>query len=201
MIDPPNLVLTTGVLMFNRILVAMDESETGDRVFEEAIHLAKSNRARLMLTYVFLAPGSRHSELSERLNSNLLFAYSERQDQDILERAKQQCLNRLRLRHRDAASVGVNADVSLLEGDPGRQICSIARKWGADLILIGDQGSKEEDQKIIMTASNYILHHAPCSMHIVQNNKVAKQTTDSFRVKQVAKQLEKQLAISNISRL
>ncbi len=187
--------------MFNRILVAMDESETGDRVFEEAISLAKANRARLMLTYIFLTPSSSYPDLSGRINSNLLVTYSEHQDQEVLEKAKQHYLNRLRLRHKDAASAGVNADVSLLEGDPGRQICNVARKWGADLILIGARNLTEQDEKIMTTASNYILHHAPCSMHIVQNDKTAKQTTDALRVKQVAKQLERQLAISNIVRL
>lgn len=186
--------------MFNRILVAMDESETGDRVFEEAISLAKTNRARLMLTYIFLMPSSRYIDIPERFNSNLLSIYPKHQDQELLEKAKQHYLNRLRLRHKDATSAGVNADVSLLEGDPGRQICNIARKWGADLILIGDRSSTEQDEKMMMTASNYILHHAHCSMHIVQNQKVVKQTTDAVKVKQVAKQLERQLAISNIVR-
>ncbi|MBW4551260.1 MAG: universal stress protein [Aphanocapsa sp. GSE-SYN-MK-11-07L] len=180
----------------------MDESETGDRVFEEAISLAKSNRARLMLTHIFLIPGADYPDLSERFSSNLIAIYAEHQDQDkeLLEKAKQQCLNRLRLRHRDAGSAGINADVSLLEGDPGRQICNVARKWGADLILIGDRGLTGQDEKIMTTARNYILHHAPCSMHIVQSGKASKQASDSGRVKQAARQLDRQLAFASIAR-
>jgi nucleotide-binding universal stress UspA family protein len=153
--------------MFNRILVAMDGSETGDRVFAEAVSLAKVSQARLMLMHVFLLSDAEHINLSEHSSIYLSETEPDTQKKELLEKAKQQCLERLRMRHRDVTLSGINADVGLLEGDPGQQICEAARKWGADLILMGHRGLTGQDEKVMVSASNYVLHHAPCSMHIV----------------------------------
>jgi nucleotide-binding universal stress UspA family protein len=169
--------------MFNRILVAMDGSEIGDRVFEEAVSLAKVNQARLMLMHVFLLPAAEHTNLFEHSGLNLFETEPDTQRKELLEKAKQQCLERLRGRHRDLTSAGIIADVGLLEGDPGRQICDVARKWGADLILMGHRGLTEQEEKVMVSASNYVLHHAPCSMHIVQNDSLLRQTRGSGRVR------------------
>jgi nucleotide-binding universal stress UspA family protein len=162
--------------MFHRILVAMDGSEAGDRVFQEALTLAKANQARLMLMHVFLMPAANRIDLSDSSTAHLPVTDLDSQEKEQLEKAKQQCLERLRLRHRNVTSAGMNADVGLLEGDPGRQICNAARKWGADLILMGHRGLSEQDEKVMTSASNYVLHHAPCSMHIVQNGGILPQT-------------------------
>ncbi len=172
--------------MFNRILVAMDGSETGDRVFAEAVSLAKVNQARLMLMHVFLLPDADRTDLSEHFD--LHRSETGVEGKELLEKAKQQCLERLRGRHRDLTSAGINADVGLLEGDPGRQICDVARKWGADLILMGHRGLTEQDEKVMTSASNYVLHHAPCSMHIVQNDSLLRQTRGSARVRSTGRQ-------------
>ncbi len=169
--------------MFHRILVAMDGSEAGDHVFEQALSLAKANQARLMLMHVFLMPTANQADLSNLSGHNLSVSDSNGQEKEQLEKAKQQCLERLRLRHRNVTSAGMNADVGLLEGDPGRQICDAARKWGADLILMGHRGLSEQEEKMMASASNYVLHHAPCSMHIVQNDSILKQTRGSVKVR------------------
>jgi nucleotide-binding universal stress UspA family protein len=169
--------------MFNRILVAMDGSEAGDRVFEEALTLAKANQARLMLMHVFLMPTVNRIDLSDSSADRLSTTKSNSQEKEQLEKAKQQCLERLRVRHRNVTSAGMNADVGLLEGDPGKQICNAARKWGADLILMGHRGLSEQEEKVMASASNYVLHHAPCSMHIVQNGGLLPQTRGFVRAR------------------
>jgi nucleotide-binding universal stress UspA family protein len=155
--------------MFNRILVAIDGSEAGDRVFEEALSLAKANQARLMLMHVFLIPAANRSSQSNNFSENCLINDLNIQEKEKWAKAKQHCLESLRIRHKDVISAGINADVSLLEGDPGRQICDAARKWGADLILMGQRGLSEQEEKLMASASNYLLHHAPCSMHLMRN--------------------------------
>jgi nucleotide-binding universal stress UspA family protein len=165
--------------MFKRILVAMDGSEAGDRVFEEAVSLAQDNQARLMLMHVCFMPTADQADLSHQSGDSLSpldLKDSNSQEKAQLEQTKQQSLESLRLRHQHLTAAGVEADVGLLEGDPGRQICNTARKWGADLILMGHRGLTEQEEKVMKSASNFVLHHAPCSIHIVQNDGLLKQT-------------------------
>jgi nucleotide-binding universal stress UspA family protein len=185
LIHPVNIIFQPeGVPMFHRILVAMDGSEAGDRVFEEALTLAKANQARLMLMHVFLMPAANQIDLwNDSADDHRSETDSNRQEKAQFEKAKQQCLERLRVRHRNVTSAGMNADVGLLEGDPGKQICNAARKWGADLILMGHRGLSEQEEKVMASASNYVLHHAPCSMHIVQNGGLLPQTRGFVRAR------------------
>lgn len=160
--------------MFKRILVAMDGSEAGDRVFAEAVALAQDNQARLMLMHVFLMPAADQADLSNQSSDSL--SPPDSNGSNTQEKAKQQSLESLRLRHKHLTAAGIEADVGLLEGDPGQQICDTARKWGADLILMGHRGLSEQEERVMKSASNYVLHHAPCSIHIVQNDGILKQT-------------------------
>ncbi len=53
-------------------------------------------------------------------------------------------------------------------GDPGRIICEIARDCDADLIVMGRGNHSGLNEFFLGSVSNYVLHHAPCSVLAVQ---------------------------------
>lgn len=66
--------------------------------------------------------------------------------------------------------MGINAEFKILFGDPSRVICEIAQAWNADLIIIGRRGRTGLSELFLGSVSNYVLHHAPCSVLTVQQS-------------------------------
>lgn len=61
--------------------------------------------------------------------------------------------------------------MSLFFGAPGYQICTLANEWQIDLIVMGRKGHSGLAELFIGSVSNYVLHHAHCSVLVVQDNK------------------------------
>ncbi|HEY9639673.1 MAG TPA: universal stress protein [Coleofasciculaceae cyanobacterium] len=157
--------------MFNKILVAMDNSELSDQTLEEAIDLAKVMDARLMLLHVL----SHDEEGSPDNAFPLTLESSPTITNEILELRQEQwqafsdqSLALLRSRTDKAIAAGVQAEFSQVFGNPGRCICEFAETWGADVIVSGRRGHSGWTEFLIGSVSNYILHHAPCSVLTIQ---------------------------------
>lgn len=157
--------------MFHKILVAMDTSAIGKRVFDEALALAKATRSSLMLLHV-LSPKEQGSpnmptfssvEYYPGLSGKTLEIYQEQ-----WETFEEQGLELLRSRTDEATLAGVSTEFTQNSGNPSRTICDIAANWGADLIVIGRRGHSGLSELILGSVSNYVLHHAPCSVLTVQ---------------------------------
>ena len=49
-------------------------------------------------------------------------------------------------------------------GSPERVICNLARTWEADLIMVGSHQRTGLSELVMGSVSNYVMHHAPCSV-------------------------------------
>ena len=163
------------MIMFNKILVAIDISETNKSAFNTALSLAQATGAELMLLNVisgdknnypnpFIYSGYEYDPLDESLFSMY---------QEQWEKFKQRGEELLRSLVEEATKTGVNAEFSQDFGNPGRTICDFAKTWPADLILIGSRGLSGVKEMFLGSVSNYVNHHAPCSVLIVRENKVS----------------------------
>jgi nucleotide-binding universal stress UspA family protein len=159
--------------MFNKILVAMDCSAIGQQVFEEALSLAKATGASLLLLHVLspeeegspdtAMPSSSITSYSQELYEELVTNYRER-----WKAFEEQGLELLRSHASQATAAGVNVDFIQLQGSPSREICNLADTWQADLILMGRRGRSGLSELFLGSVSNYVFHHAPCSVLTVQ---------------------------------
>lgn len=147
--------------MFERILVALDNSSNNTSVFETALSLAKWADARLMLAHVLpcddmsVAEPSRHHDTPLSLETQ--------------GACEAQGLKMLREFHAIATTAGIGSDLAQPLANPGHQICDLAIGWGADLIVVGRRGLTETDEAIYGSVSQYVTHHAPCPVLIVQH--------------------------------
>lgn len=156
--------------MFRKILVAIDHSSVSRQAFEQALALAKLTEATLMLLHVL----SYEEEGSPRIPVLTgLDAYPGMIRSQALELYQQQWQNyenqglgMLRSRAQEAADAGVQVEFTQSPGSPGRAICALAKTWGADLILVGRRGRSGLSELLLGSVSNYVLHHAPCSVLI-----------------------------------
>lgn len=139
--------------MYSRILVAIDGSVFNEQAASRAIMFAHDNQARLMLLHVCtdadnIATEDASDENSVKLSSiDLLRLYC-----DVIRRK------------------GVIADLRAPSGDPGQQICEVAKQWDADLILMGHRDSSTLNKPALNSVGYYVLAHAPCSLLVVPDS-------------------------------
>lgn len=157
--------------MFEKILVAVDLSKNSKQVFDAALSLAKANNANLMLLHVVSEEevGSPTPILPSLEYYPSVYERNMELYQQQREMLVKQGMELLRSRHRETIAAGVNGEFRQLSGSPGRIICDLASVWNADLIVTGRRGRTGLSEFFLGSVSNYVLHHAPCSVLTVQH--------------------------------
>ncbi len=147
--------------MFNKILVALDLSDANisnanKSVFDTAIFLAQATDAQLILLQILpLAPQ----------DESLISVYEE-----PWQKLQQRGLKALRSLTQEATTAGINAICIQDFGNPGRTICALAQTLSVDPILVGSRGITGAKEMLLGSVSNYVTHHAPCSVVIVRKS-------------------------------
>ncbi|NET02722.1 MAG: universal stress protein [Sphaerospermopsis sp. SIO1G2] len=156
--------------MFQNILVALDRSEKSRQVFDQALELAKLTSANLMLIHV-LSPDE--SGFGDAMMVSNMDYYPGWDDQSMkryvekLELHRTESLQMLQTFCTEANQENVNTEFTQNVGSAGKVICNLAKNWNADVIVIGRRGLSGITEFLIGSVSNYVLHHAPCSVHII----------------------------------
>jgi nucleotide-binding universal stress UspA family protein len=151
---------------YQKILAAIDKSPQSDMVFNHACTLAKLQDAKLMLIHCLTLPRS-NQDFGDRYNANLSQFMSVAQKQ--IDEAMEETRRWMNGYDHDATERGVEVNWDWRLGDPGFQICEAAKDWHADLIVVGRRGHKGLKEIVLGSVSNYVLHRAPCSVMVVQN--------------------------------
>ncbi|MBD2492915.1 universal stress protein [Nostoc sp. FACHB-280] len=158
--------------MFKKILVAVNNTEIGHHVFVQALSLAKLTNAELMILQVIspfnddfrnTSTTEIHSRYTSSQSHNLEYYVGE------WEQLKQQGIEFLKLLTNQAIAKGIAAEFTQELGDPGRMICEVAKNCDVDVIVIGRRGLSGISELFLGSVSNYVLHHAPCSVLTVLN--------------------------------
>lgn len=161
--------------MFQKILVAVDQSDLAEHVVEAAIAQAKATGGNLLLLHVLNVQEKGFPQVEGRTSGNYnpesfdTEVHSYERHWKIYE---QMGLNSLQAYRERAIAAGVEAEYTQQTGDlvgnPGEAICATAKEWQADLIIIGHRGLSGVRELIQGSVSNHVFHHAPCSVLSVQ---------------------------------
>lgn len=157
-------------IMFNRILVAIDHSVQSQQVLDEAVSLAKITNGHLMLLHV-LSPLDEQYTDPLFLQPTILYPQLQPNNSKYAndwEKLKDTRLKWLRSLCEQVTELGVETEFSQNIGEPSQMICNMARNWEADVIVIGRRGRRGISEFLLGSVSNYVLHHAPCSVLTVQ---------------------------------
>ena len=156
--------------MLKRILVALDRSDMVKQVFEQGLALAKLTQAHLLLLHVLSSEeeGSPYIPVLSNMDyypgwNGQHFELYQRQ----WEKFKHAGLEMLQSFCAEANREEVNTEFRQVLGNPSRKICELATIWNADLIMMGRRGRSGITEVLLGSVSNYVVHHAPCSVHIV----------------------------------
>jgi nucleotide-binding universal stress UspA family protein len=119
-------------MMYKRIIVAVDGSETGDRALKEAVKFAGGSEAKLRIVHVV-------DDVSMSRDSKIIHT-----DRD-LEEAHEAALGMLEKAVAAARESDVDAESKMLKRDKmNTQVADLiaaeAEQWPADLIVVGTHG-------------------------------------------------------------
>ena len=147
--------------MFGSIVVGTDGSDTANEAVRQAVELAGSLGAELLLVSAY-APMTRvnvNRETTE-MPADVQWMVSAREDvASILEDAA-----------RAAEEAGVSAQTFPRQGDPADAILDVAEERDADLIVVGNKGMTGAKRFLLGSVPNRVSHHAPCSVLIIRTS-------------------------------
>jgi nucleotide-binding universal stress UspA family protein len=155
--------------MINKILIAVDRSQNNQFVFNTAVSLAKTTGADLMLLHILSVKEEDHPLTPTHTYYPIVEEFNYETYQKEYARYEQRGIAFLQNLTQEATAAGVKTEFTQLAGNPGRIICQLASNWSADLILVGSRGLKGLKEMFLGSVSNYVTHHAPCSVLIVRN--------------------------------
>ena len=155
--------------MWQKILVAVDLSPTARIVFKQAVTLAKITGASLILLHV-LSPdeeGAPNPPLHsvEYPLSRMVFEQYQKHWEAFEAKSKMA----LEAMKEEAIKQDINIEIIQIFGNPGRNICQQGKKLAVDLIVVGNRGYSGLKELFLGSVSNYVTHHAPCSVLVVRN--------------------------------
>ena len=156
--------------MINKILIAVDRSQNNKLVFDTAVSLAKTTGADLMLLHILSRKESEHPIAPTYTYYPIIEEVNYETYQKEYAKYQQHGLEFLKNLTEEATAAGVSTEYTQLAGNPGRMICELANNWSADLIIVGSRGLKGLKEMFLGSVSNYVTHHAPCSVLIVRNS-------------------------------
>ncbi|NBD34192.1 MAG: universal stress protein [Cyanobacteria bacterium] len=163
---------------YDKILVAVEPraeekpEAKHSEVLAQAIALAKKDNSHL---YIF--HGLNHLPMRQDVlvGSNVTpyvglyqgetLAFSDR----LVEETTEELNAWLRSLQELANEEGVEADYEYRIGEPGKLICEQAKQYEVDLIVIGRRGRRGFSEILLGSVSNYVVHHAPCHVLVVQH--------------------------------
>ena len=166
--------------MFKKILVALDHSTASQQVFEKALSIAKTNQSNLILLHVLSTEESDSPMMSPYLIDHRKRCIHVpprimRQANEVFDREwsnfTHKGLEILRTYAQKAIAAGVKTEFEQIMGHPDSTICDFARSCQADVIVIGRRGHSGLKEMLLGSVSNYVVHHAPCSVLLVHTPK------------------------------
>lgn len=139
-------------LSMNRILVAVDFSETSDKAFDHALSLARAFEAELLAIHVLEEP--------------ILYAPTTAQVyRDEFEKTMQGRMDELLARH---SGEGVEIRTLLKPGPPFLEVIRTAEAENCDMIVMGTHGHGPVQNMLMGSVAEKVVRKAKCPVLVVR---------------------------------
>ncbi len=165
--------ISTQESSFSRILVAVDYLDSTSEIFQQACDLAQKYKSKLMIFHCVSGNVPRVGDFvaaSSIYTYGGVYATNMARLEEELEKETTAELNQwLKSFCKQAEELGIEAECAYSTGEAGVQICARAKEWNANLIILGRRGRTGLSEILLGSVSNYVVHHANCSVLVVQH--------------------------------
>ena len=134
------------------VLLATDLTPASDEATQQALDLADSLDARLLVVNV-IDPAARNKSGTGVARIDQMRAEREPRLLEVVERAR---------------AWGVESTYLLWTGEPGKSIVAAAEAERADLIVVGTRGLARAGRWLLGSVSDHVVHHASCPVLVVR---------------------------------
>lgn len=141
-----------------KILLAIDKSKFSEAATEAVIEQATPGHTQVHVIHVVDFPTNMIPEAA-------IYSPPTGRGRDAERKPAQALVDKVASRLR---SHGLHVTTAIAWGDPRSKIIEEARKWGADLIVIGSHGWKGLGRFLMGSVPEGVARHAPCSVQIVR---------------------------------
>lgn len=151
------------------ILVALDYSKNGQALLSQALQFATAMNASVTLLHVFSltaaleANGAENTSIPGIPTSRV--SKLEFETWCALARNSEEKLATFETPFRDQ---GIHVQSLHLIGQPGPVICAQASQLNADIVMVGQRSHCSQQERSLGSVSNFVTHHAPCSVWSMQ---------------------------------
>lgn len=159
--------------MFSKILVALDNSSQASAVFDFALSIAKPETTQMLLVHFVdwqlqdVSPWVGMGTLYDVDITGNRYNWSRERLQEEIKTSK----TWLQTYADRAIALDIACEIECRTGVCNLGISDRAKEWNADLIVMGRRGHNNLSEIFLGSVSNYVIHHAPCSVLVVQGTK------------------------------
>jgi nucleotide-binding universal stress UspA family protein len=158
--------------MLQKILVAIGDSPDSEQIFAAGLALAQKLDAEMLILHVLdpLVPHGLGTVASPLVGGVLPMINDVAIEQYLVawKDYERQGIERLQAYAERAKEQHVKAEILQNYGDSGPLICEAAKNWSAAVILMGRNQKSMLSEAFLGSTSNYVLHHAACSVMVIQ---------------------------------
>jgi nucleotide-binding universal stress UspA family protein len=140
------------MIMFSRVLVAVDGSESAKKAFEKSIYLAQKCNSKLEVIHVVTC----------ELGGDSAAIY------DLLDEDKTKAEKMLEEYRIEAAKNNIPIEIMIKQGDAANIIIELSEKNKYDLIIMGTRGRNAFQELLLGSVSLKVMHHAICPVMVVR---------------------------------
>ena len=157
-------------MMLQKILIATGDPESS-QILKSGLMLAEKLNAKILLLHVLNRTQNSFETMGNSLMGGsypMMNDLAVQQYQQEWQEREQRGLERLQSYAAQAREHQIEAETSQNFGDSGAMICETAKNWSADLIVMGRNQKSALSEFFLGSTSNYVLHHAHCSVMVIQ---------------------------------
>jgi nucleotide-binding universal stress UspA family protein len=158
---------------FSKILVAVDYLNLTSEIFTKACEIAQKNESKLMIFHCVAKNLPSIQDLQTMGNittyGGIYSSNMSALEDELIKETTEELSKWLHSFCKQAQELNIEAKCDYNVGDPSKQICEKAKEWGANLIIIGRRGNMGLTELLLGSVSNYVVHHAHCSVLVVQH--------------------------------
>ena len=139
-------------MVFSRILVAIDGSESAKKAFTKSIFLAQKCNSKLDLVHV----------VSCELGGDSATTF------ELIEQLQTKAKLILEEYRKEAIKNNIPIEVMIKQGDPAQIIIEIANTENYDLIITGSRGMSAFKELLVGSVTLKVIHHVNCPVMVVR---------------------------------
>lgn len=147
-----------------KILIATDGSEFSRRAIEKCCEIIAPNEK----TTIKILSGVQHIMPMSAEPFAVSADYYAQMEADLRKQSKTAVAEAEKTVRARMPAENISIETEVFTGGVKQGIIDEAKKFGADLIVVGSHGYGLLDRVLLGSISSFVVHHAPCSVLVVR---------------------------------